>query len=355
MQPSESTMSGSAAAGAEGVLLVSFGGPEALDEVMPFLRRVTAGRDVPDERLAVVAEHYVARGGVSPINQANRELRAALAKEFRARGRSKPVLWGNRNAEPFIADALVEADRLGLTRLRVILTSSLPGYSSCRQYRENLAAAVSASGARVHLELNELVWETDGFLQAQVSAVLDSLQADQTAARVLFVAHSIPEAMAAAAGPDGDGYVRALTEVSRRVMHEVEQRRPGAVAGWQLVWCSRSGPPNQPWLEPDVNDAIEAIAADDPTCPVVLVPIGFVSDHMEVVHDLDTEAAATAARVGLPFHRAATVGTDPRFVAALVDLTGQPPRLCATDCCRNLRAPDTPAACGAPVIGVGLQ
>lgn len=342
----------------EAVLLVSFGGPERAEDVMPFLRRVTAGRGVPDDRLAQVAEHYYARGGVSPINAANRALRAALEAELSRRGDARPVLLGNRNAAPFLADALRHAHELGVHRLRVVLTSLFPSYSGCRQYRENLAVALAETGLDHALELilDEFVWDSEGFVAAQVDAVrnaLDQLEppddtqaAGSHPADLVFVAHSIPVAMAESAGPAGHEYVGSLEAVARRVVAAVASAQPGRVGAWRIAYCSRSGAPGQPWLEPDVNDDLATLASANRR-PVVLVPIGFVSDHMEVVHDLDTVAAQTAHSLGLPCARAATVDTDARFVAALADQIERPGRVCPPHCCPNLRQRTTPAACGA--------
>ena len=353
------------------VLLGSFGGPDAPDEVMPFLRRVTAGRGVPDERLAAVAEHYTARGGRSPINDLNRDLLARLRGELERRGIDLPVVWGNRNSEPFFADALREALDLGASRVVTILTSAYSCYSSCRQYREDLAAAVAelgpaADGLVVDKVRPYAVHSSVGrsWLRALVAA-LRSLP-DPSTARILYVTHSVPEAMDDTSGPgDGEGnlYTDQHVRLARRLTDEVNRELGTAVPG-ELVFCSRSGPPSQPWLEPDVNDRIVELAGEGDG-PVVVAPIGFVSDHMEVVHDLDTEAAETAARVGVPFLRIATPGTDEVFVEGLVDLLLERaaeargelvvpeawlsgdvrPSVCAPGCCPNLRSAK-PALCG---------
>jgi ferrochelatase len=353
------------------VLLGSFGGPEAPEEVVPFLRRVTAGRAIPDERLAEVGEHYVARGGRSPINDLNRDLLARLRAELDRRGIDTPVLWGNRNAEPFFAQAVHEALDLGATRVVTLLTSAYSCYSSCRQYREDLAAAVAEVGPAadglvvdkvrpyaVHPGLGR------AWLRALVSAV--GALPDPSSARILYVTHSIPEAMDDTSGPgDGEGnlYVDQHLRLARRLTDELNAELGLEVEG-ELVFCSRSGPPTHPWLEPDDNDRIEELAAAAGTT-VVCAPIGFVSDHMEVVHDLDTEAAETARRLDVPFVRVATPGTDELFVEGLVDLlveraaeargevvvpeTWLPgdvrPSVCAPGCCPNLRTV-APALCG---------
>ncbi|MGL5819261.1 MAG: ferrochelatase [Phycicoccus sp.] len=353
------------------VVLGSFGGPENADEVLPFLRRVTAGRDVPEERLRQVGEHYYARGGRSPINDLNRDLLVRLRDALAGRGVEVPVVWGNRNSEPFFADAVREALAIGARRVVVVLTSAYSSYSSCRQYREDLAGAVAEVGAAA-----------DGLVVDKVRpyavhpavgrswsrAVVDAVSAlpEPSTARLLYVTHSVPTAMDDTSGPgDGEGnlYSDQHRRLAARITEEVYAALGTALPG-EVVYCSRSGPPRQPWLEPDVNDRIEELAADGDGA-VVCIPIGFVSDHMEVVHDLDTEAAETAARVGLRFVRVATPGPDQEFVEGLVDLlleraaeargelvvpeTWLPgdvrPSVCAPGCCPNLRAV-RPALCG---------
>jgi ferrochelatase len=353
------------------VILGSFGGPESEDEVMPFLRRVTAGRDVPEERLRVVGEHYYDRGGRSPINDLNRDLIARLRAELEHRGLEVPVVWGNRNSEPFFVDAVQEALDLGATRVVVVLTSAYSSYSSCRQYRENLADAVTEMGPAADGLVVDKVrpyFSHPGLGRAWSRALVESLKAlpDPAAARLLFVTHSIPTAMDDTSGPgDGEGnlYVDQHVRLMRRLVEESNAALGTDLHG-ELVFCSRSGPPHQPWLEPDVGARIEELA-EEGEGPVVVAPIGFVSDHMEVVQDLDTEAAEVAERVGLPFARVATPDTDEAFVAGLVDLLleraaearGEAvdpeswvpgdvrPSVCAPGCCPNLRAA-RPALCG---------
>ena len=353
------------------VLLGSFGGPESEDEVMPFLRRVVAGRDVPEERLRVVGEHYFDRGGRSPINDLNRDLIARLRAELDRRGLDVPVVWGNRNSEPFFADAVRQCLDLGATRVVTLLTSAYSSYSSCRQYRENLAAAVEEVGAAADGLVVDKVrpyFSHPGLGTAWSRALVAALVglADPSAARLLFVTHSVPTAMDDTSGPgDGDGnlYVDQHLRLMHRLLDDAGAALGADLTG-ELVFCSRSGPPQQPWLEPDVNDRIEELAAESDG-PVVVAPIGFVSDHMEVIQDLDTEAAETARRVGLPFVRVATPDTDEGFVAGLVDLLLERaaeargevvvpeawvpgdvrPSVCAPGCCPNLRAA-RPALCG---------
>lgn len=354
----------------DAVLLLSFGGPEGPADVMPFLENVTRGRGIPRERLEAVAEHYLHFGGRSPINDQNRALLAALRTELDGRGVGTPLIWGNRNWAPYLVDALRDAHEAGVRRVVTVVTSAYSSYSGCRQYREDLAAAVTtlaAEGRLVEVDKVRHYYNHPGFVAPVVDAVRDGLAALPEAARarprVVFVTHSVPTAMNEVSGEGsavGAGaYVRQHLDVAATVMAEL-----GAGPGWDLAYCSRSGPPSQPWLEPDVNDHLEALAADGVT-GVVVVPVGFVSDHMEVVFDLDTEAAETAGRLGLGFVRVPTVGTDPRFVSGLVDLVteraalargeapGQPVTgalgpshaVCPVGCCRNLRA-ERPAACG---------
>lgn len=300
----------------DAVLLASFGGPEGPQEVMPYLRRVTAGARIPDERLEAVAEHYYARGGISPINAQNRELRAALAAELDRRGIPVPVVWGNRNAEPFTARALDEALAAGATRVLALVTSAYASYSGCRQYREDFAAALV--DRPIELDKVRAYFDHPGFVEANTEAVVAAFAQAPEQARLVFVTHSIPDGMQEASTVDGPGYVEQHLDVAAVVAAQAGERL-GRVLDWDLAYCSRSGPPSQPWLEPDVNTHLEALAAAGVRA-VVLSPIGFVSDHMEVVHDLDTEAADTAAGLGMQLVRAATAGTHPTFVRGLVDL-----------------------------------
>ena len=357
----------------DGVLLLSFGGPEQPQDVMPFLENVTRGRGIPRERLESVAEHYHQFGGRSPINDQNRALLAALRAEIARRGLDLPVYWGNRNWDPYVVDGLAQAWDSGSRRLAVLVTSAYSSYSGCRQYREDVAAALAElapSGRTPVLEKVRHYFNHPGFVTPMAEALVRALAAVPAGSRVLFVTHSVPTAMNEVSGPAGGAYVDQHLDVAAAVAAAAGQRT-GTVPDHELVYCSRSGPPSQPWLEPDVNDRIRELASAG-VAGVVVAPIGFVSDHMEVVFDLDTEARATALEVGLPFARAATVGTDPRFVAALVDLVveraaveqgltpdrpvvgrrGPSHDLCPVGCCRNLRDPGRPAACGADWAGV---
>jgi protoporphyrin/coproporphyrin ferrochelatase len=296
-------------------LLLGFGGPESAEQVIPFLRKVTAGRGVPDERLAAVAEHYHHFDGVSPINGQNRALLAAVGAAFTAEGIDLPVYWGNRNSEPWLSDAVRQMSKDGVTRALVLATSATGGYSGCRQYRENLADARAEVGASAP-ELVKLrhFFNHPGFIAANVDRVRAALDrhVDPESPRLVFTAHSVPVSMNDTAGPDGGLYLAQQRETARLVAEGV--RGPGAE--FDLVWQSRSGPPQVPWLGPDINDHLRSLAGEGVTA-VVVAPTGFVSDHLEVLWDLDREAAQTAAEVGITMVRAGTAGTHPDFVAAI--------------------------------------
>lgn len=345
----------------DALVVLSFGGPEGPEEVIPFLRRVTAGRGVPQERLAEVAAHYQHFGGVSPINAQNRALVAALAAELRTRGATVPVLLANRNTEPFLEDVLAGRPR---GRILVLLTSGLRSYSSCRQYREDLARA---AGPGLAVDKIAPYAEHPRVLAATadlVAGVLGPVLQDDRAARVLTVAHSIPLAMDRASGPadaGGSAYSGALARVSEQLRTRLAARL-GHPVPVELTYCSRSGPPTVPWLEPDIGDRIDRLAATG-VRSVVLAPIGFVSDHMEVRYDLDTEARARAQACGIRLERAPTLGTDARFVSVLADLAlaraaaargepadtpGCPAPVCPATCCVNPRSPQ-PTRCDAEV------
>jgi ferrochelatase len=297
----------------DALLLVSFGGPEKPDDVLPFLRNVTRGRAIPPERLEQVGEHYFRFGGRSPINDQCRALRDAVEADFRAHGIGVDVYWGNRNWHPYLRDTLVAMADAGVRRAACLLTSAYPSYSGCRQYRENLWDAAASLEDAPQLDRLRHYNSHAGFVNPFVDATAHALQDVPEGSRLVFVTHSLPAAMAAGSGPDGGAYERQHRQVAAEVA-----RRVGRSA-WDLVYCSRSGAPRAPWLEPDINDHLAALAGEG-TPGVVVVPIGFVTDHMQVVYDLDTQARATAERLGLPLARAATPGTDPRFVAMVRDL-----------------------------------
>ncbi len=352
----------------DALLLVSFGGPERPEDVVPFLENVTRGRGIPRERLEEVGEHYFLFGGRSPINDQNRELIAAIEEDLRSAGIDIPVYWGNRNWDPYLADTLRTMKDDGVQRAACLVTSAYSSYSGCRQYRENLADAVAEVGdGAPRLDRLRHYFNHPGFIEPMVDATLAALaelgESVRHDAPLLFVTHSIPTSMNDASGPEGDAYVTQHRSVVDEIVERVRQET-GLRYAAELVFCSRSGPPHVPWLEPDVNDRLAELAADDVKGAVV-VPIGFVSDHMEVIYDLDTEAAATAEKLGMEYARAATAGVDPRFVSMIRDLLveraavergvevprravgSQPPSwdLCPVGCCANARGP-RPALCG---------
>ncbi|MGW0365206.1 ferrochelatase [Streptomyces sp. NPDC002990] len=325
---------GGPAAPYDALLLLSFGGPEGPDDVVPFLENVTRGRGIPRERLKEVGQHYFGFGGVSPINGQNRHLLDALRKDFAEHGLDLPVYWGNRNWAPYLTDVMREMAADGRRRIAVLATSAYASYSGCRQYRENLADAL-ATLAEEGVELPKVdklrhYFNHPGFVRPMTDGVLASLESlpaeVRAGAHLVFTTHSIPTAAADTSGPleehttggAGGAYVKQHLDVAGLIAEAV-RAQTGSDLPWELVYQSRSGAPHIPWLEPDVCDHLEALhAAGAPAA--VMVPIGFVSDHMEVLYDLDTEATAKAAELGLPVARSATVGADPRFAAAVRDL-----------------------------------
>ena len=304
----------------DSVLIVSFGGPEGPDDVEPFLANVTSGRDVPAERLDAVARQYQHFGGVSPLNEQCRRLRAELASRLAAAGRGLPVYWGNRNWAPYLADTVAEMAAAGHRRALAVVTSAYSSYSGCRQYLDDIAAARAAVGdAAPAIDKVRAYYDHPGFVEPFAEAVTSAclrLPAELRAgARLVFTAHSIPLAMAA-----GCAYEQQLAETARLVAD-----RAGVGAGaWTMAWQSRSGPASTPWLEPDINDCLEGLARRGATA-VVLAPIGFVTDHMEVMWDLDVVAAGTAGALGLHMARATAPGTGPdgRFVAMWQELIAE--------------------------------
>ncbi|HZJ07458.1 MAG TPA: ferrochelatase [Nocardioidaceae bacterium] len=352
----------------DALLLVSFGGPEAPQDVVPFLENVTRGRGISKERLEEVGEHYFRFGGRSPINDQNRALVAAIEEDFASNRLHLPVYWGNRNWAPYLKDTLDEMRADGIGRAACLLTSAYSSYSGCRQYRENLAAAVAAVGEGApRVDRLRHYFNHPGFVDPMVDATLAALaelgEGVRHDAWLLFVTHSVPQAMNQLSGPEGGAYVAQHAAVSEEITESV-RRETGHRYPSDLVYCSRSGSPHVPWLEPDVSDRLEELAAEGVRA-VVVVPIGFVSDHMEVIYDLDTEAAATAEKLGIEFARASTAGVDPRFVAMVRDLlverarseSGDPPEravlgsqdvswdYCPAGCCANPRGARA-ALCG---------
>ena len=419
----------------DAIMLVSYGGPNGQEDVLPFMRNATRGRGIPDERLLQVAAHYKRFGGVSPINACNQRLIADLSAELARRGHDIPVGWGNRNWHPFVAEGLDELAGAGARRILVLPTSAYASYSGCRQYREDLAEAAAAlrekwgaialgaedsagnPDADIIVDKVRPYYSTPGMASAQIASVRRAWEAltargvDTSGVRLVFVTHSIPVSMEAGSSPfpfrssideavvasgdhgeqQGSGasspagtpaseisYVAQHHALIAAIMPELRRVLGRADLGYDLVYCSRSGPPQARWLEPDINDFLEEIAggaaaldAVNGKVPsgVVVVPIGFICDHMEVVYDLDTEAKETAARLGIPYERADTVSTDPGFVSSLVDVleeraaqargerparvtvTGTGPfhTVCPSDCCLSPARPGhpSPAAGGA--------
>jgi ferrochelatase len=326
----------------DAILLVSFGGPECNADVMPFLENVLRGRNVPRERMLQVAEHYYLFGGKSPINDQNRALIAALSAELKTHGPDLPIYWGNRNWHPMLADTLRQMKADGVKRAIAFATSAYSSYSSCRQYRENIAAAQGAAGdGAPQVDKLRVFYNHPLFVEANVDHVREALnripEDRRASARIAYTAHSIPVGMSQTCD-----YQRQLLEVGRLVS-EALGREPDP-----LVFQSRSGPALQPWLEPDILDHLREIKRQGAT-DVVIAPIGFVSDHMEVLYDLDTEARLLCSELGLNMERAATAGTHAKFVSMIHELIVERmeespakrvvgiypanPDVCLIDCC----------------------
>jgi ferrochelatase len=342
----------------DAVLVMSFGGPEGPDDVMPFLERVTHGRNIPRERLLEVAHHYDRFGGVSPINAQGRALIAALEAELRAHGPDLPVYFGNRNWHPLVADTVRQMRDAGVRRAIAFVTSGFSSYSGCRQYREDIVRALDAVPDAPEIDKIRVFFNHPGFIGpsvANLEAALEQVPVERRpAARVAFTAHSIPLTMA-----QGCTYEKQLAETARLVAEGAGRK------GWNLVYQSRSGAPHMPWLEPDVLDYLKAAAAGGAT-DVVLAPLGFISDHMEVLFDLDVEARETAAELGLHLVRARTVGTAPAFVRMIRDLIverrterrtrpalgtlGAWQDICPSNCCPARPKPRAPAASSRPGV-----
>ncbi len=340
----------------DALVWLSFGGPEKPADVRPFLENVTRGRGVPPGRLDEVEHHYQSFGGMSPINQLNRAAIAATEAELRRQGLKLPIYFGNRNWHPMIEDTVAQLAADGVRRALVFSTSAYGGYSACRQYDEDIARARTAVGepAPDLVKLRQF-FDHPLFVEAFADAVRAAAEGMPAGYRLVFTAHSVPKAADAAAGPPAEGgqrYSRQVAEAARLVAASVGVRE------YDVVWQSRSGPPAIPWLEPDIVDHLEALHASGAP-GIVVCPVGFVSDHLEVVWDLDTEAAERAAELGMAFTRTATPSADPRFAELVVELVreqldGVPARKlsefaadvctvngepCAADCCVPVRRP----------------
>lgn len=314
----------------DALLLVSFGGPEGMADVIPFLENVLRGRNVPRERMLKVAQHYEFFGGVSPINQQNRELVAALEKELEKEGPQLPIYWGNRNWHPLLPDTIRQMASDGVRNALAFVTAAYSSYSSCRQYLQNISEARDAVGPTApRVEKLRAFYNHPRFIEANIDHIRvawDQLQVPESA-HLVFTAHSIPESMAA-----NCDYAAQLTETGSLIAQAL------SIKNWQLVYQSRSGSPSQPWLGPDVCDHLRDLRTTGIT-EVVVAPIGFVSDHMEVVYDLDVEARKVADEIGVKLVRARTAGTHPAFVRMIRELIVErienrvPPAICAPSCC----------------------
>jgi ferrochelatase len=333
----------------DALLIVSFGGPEGMDEVMPFLENVLRGKNVPPERMRAVARHYELFGGISPINSQNRTLIAALEKELAAHGPQLPIYWGNRNWHPMLSDTLRRMADDGIKNALAFFTSAYSSYSGCRQYREDIMRAQSAVGADApQIEKLRAFYNHPGFIAPNIENVGEALvsipEERRAQAQIAFTAHSIPVSMAM-----NCDYEAQLKETCHLVAEGLGHRN------WRLVFQSRSGPPSQPWLEPDICDYVAELK-DAGTKDVVIAPLGFISDHMEVLYDLDTEARALCEKLNLNMVRASTVGAHPIFIEMIRELilermNPELPRrflgtrgvshdVCPTDCClMSARAP----------------
>ncbi len=309
----------------DAILIVSFGGPEGPDDVFPFLENVLRGRNVPRERLEQAARHYMKFGGVSPLNEQNRRLISALREELARSGPDLPIYWGNRNWHPLLPDTLRQMAGDGIERALAFFTSAYRSYSGCRQYREDIQQAQAEVGPRApRVDKLRAFYNHPGFIEPNVEnlrAALEAIPADRRPrAQVAFTAHSIPLAMAA-----NCAYESQLAETCRLVAEGagLESGREDAAGErgsrrWRLVYQSRSGPPSQPWLGPDIRDYCAKLK--EGVNDLVVAPVGFLSDHMEVLYDLDTEARAACEQRGIKMVRAATVGTHPAFVRMIRDL-----------------------------------
>jgi ferrochelatase len=326
----------------DAILVVSFGGPESREDVIPFLENVLRGRNIPRERMLTVAEHYYHFEGKSPINQQTRELISALKDELALHGPELPVYWGNRNWHPMLADTLRQMKQDGVRRALAFVTSAYSSYSGCRQYREDIARAQAEVGEGVpEADKLRVFFNHPGFLEATEDRMRDAMaqlpaEARQNA-QIVYVAHSVPMSMA-----NTSDYVKQLEEVRRLASAAIGHKNDA------LVYQSRSGAPGQPWLEPDILDYLRDVKARNLASAVVVTPISFISDHMEVLYDLDIEARQLCESLGLPMSRAKTVGVHPKFIAMIRELIlertagaerravgslGPRQDSCAEDCC----------------------
>jgi ferrochelatase len=315
----------------DALLVVSFGGPEGMDDVIPFLENVLRGRNVPRERMLQVAHHYEMFGGVSPINQQNRELIAALGRELESNGPPLPIYWGNRNWHPLLPDTLRKMASDGVRNALAFVTSAYSSYSSCRQYLQNIADAQAQVGPTApRVEKLRVFYNHPLFIQANVDHIREAWAQvnDPESAHLVFTAHSIPESMAA-----NCDYAMQLEQTATLIAEALN------IKNWELVYQSRSGSPSQPWLGPDICDHLKTLR-EAGVKEVVVAPIGFVSDHMEVVYDLDVEARRVAEEIGMNLMRARTAGTHPAFVRMIRELMLErindvvPKNICSPDCCR---------------------
>jgi len=336
----------------DAILIVSFGGPESNDDVIPFLENVLRGRNVPRERMLAVAEHYYHFDGKSPINEQTRELISALKQELAEHGPNLPVYWGNRNWHPMLRDTLRQMKQDKIRRALAFVTSAYSSYSGCRQYREDMASAQAEVEGAPQIDKIRAFFNHPGFIEATEDRLRDAIAEIPQDARanlqVVYVAHSIPMSMA-----NTSDYVRQLEDV-----HKLVSERIG-ITNDALVYQSRSGAPGQPWLEPDILDYLREVKAKNLASAVVVAPISFISDHMEVLYDLDIEARQLCESLCLPMARAKTVGVHPKFIALIRELIlertagaerralgslGARGDVCAEDCCPAPQRPAKPAA-----------
>lgn len=325
----------------DALMVVSFGGPDGPDDVMPFLENVLRGKNVPRERMLEVSEHYHHFGGASPINEQNKALIAAIEKDFADHGIDLPIYWGNRNWHPMIPDTLEQMKQDGIKNALAFFTSMFSCYSGCRQYRENIAAAQAQIENAPEVHKVRMAFNHPLFIEACKERVCEQLakipSERHASVRLVFTAHSIPMSMAGSCK-----YSTQLTEASRLVAEAA------GIESWELVYQSRSGPPSQPWLEPDICDHLQAMHDQGVQDDVIIMPLGFVSDHMEVMFDLDTEAKELCDSIGMKMYRAGSVGVHPSFIAMVRELvlermTGTEKRaigkmpanwdVCPKDCC----------------------